>query len=365
MLTSQIVSSELENKLGNILNENIQIASNQKLNIKEYNYVVRINIKNNRSNPNSLVLKYINPLFLDEGGWLRISFLEEHLNYKFLTEIRDLFPLYPQLIGSSEGLLVLEDLGEDIYEYPSQKMEWESVATTLAMLHGATANHSLLYYNLRKSFQLEDVHHVQENQNQLFDLAIKNLKEYCEIFNIKINNYDVRLNEIKFQINNPGEFLAFIHNDLAALRQTVSKEGNCYLLDYEWATYSHALLDISILMIGKIEKNIDSKAYSLSFLNYLPNFIDTYRTKLEKIRQMRFDDQIWQISVSSALIYNTFLVIGQLLIDLKSPSQKKLTYSYTSCLNAVLSRLLSLLEDNDSHSELKEIFRQLIAKIYF
>lgn len=367
MLSDKTISPEIEDRLRKILQETIEISSSKILSFKQDIIVARLNLKNNRLNLSSLIIKYIDPLWRSNPK-SKVLFLQEYLNYKFLSELEDSFSLYPKLIGADEETLILEDLGTNTCGDISQESDWSSIARTLAMLHSALINQHPLYTKLKKSIQLFEVdtpRYSQEHYNLCFDLGVQNILEYCEIFNIETIKLEQHIKQVKYQINNPGELSSFIHSDLTGMRQLIYKQGKSYLLDFEHGKYSHIALDIAIMMVGKFELNVELDVWGLNFPDYPPNFANIYRQQLKELGVIKLDDRLWRKSFSAALIYCTFRTLGALLQKFRYLPEMSLLYSYTSNLNLLFSRLLILLEGNNSHRELKEVFQQLTTMIYF
>lgn len=202
------------------------------------------------------------------------SFLEELVCYRFLTTVRDDFALFPELYFGSDSLFILEDLGPDAHDYASAEEACEWLARTLAGFHAATAGHRRRYDSLRAEAGLAEDGRVwsQAEQTLFFRIGLDYLACFPEL-----RRFPDLMEHAVSCVNAPGPFLAFIHDDLAARRQTVSASGGLYLLDFETGKFGHCLLDVLKPILGKVERKSKLGKYFLNSPGLPVSLFETYR----------------------------------------------------------------------------------------
>ncbi|AFZ26122.1 aminoglycoside phosphotransferase [Cylindrospermum stagnale PCC 7417] len=365
---NNVLPAEIKTQLSKILGQNIQIFSCEPLNVGATYWVDRIKLEGTRQNFTSLIVKYVNPTnlnFNNEQIETKAEYIEERFNYIFLSKIRDFFPLFPKLIAEDQNLLILEDLGESEYSEPPDQSILKNLATVVAKLHAATANQYPLFQQMRKEANLDDIDrrmYSKDYYDILFATGAIQINWYCDFLNIKRQNYEILINQIQDTISNPEVFHAFIHHDLVSPRQFVYVKNQVYLIDFEHAQYSHAFLDIAKILVGSIEWNRKEEVYFINHPNFPREILDIYRLEYSKYREIEFDDKVWEMNLSSALIHSTLSVLGELF---KIPSDLKPRESIEANIKLLIDRLIYLLEGNDYHQELKEILNTLNSRIVY
>jgi len=364
---NNVLPAKIQAQLSKILEQNIQVISCEPLNSGDNIWVDRIVVTDSRENFTSLIVKYINPNLniKNEKIEIKAEYIEEQFNYIFLSKIRDSFPFFPELIGYKENLMILEDLGKSEYSEPPDLYSLKNIATVLAKLHSATANQYSLFKKTREEVNLDDIDrrlYCKDYYNFLFARGARQINWYCDLLNIKRQNYEKLINEIQDNINNPEVFHAFIHHDLVSKRQFIYVKNKVYLIDFEHGEYSHALLDIAKILVGSIEWKRKEQVYIINHPNVTKEIIDMYRIEYSKYRQIEFDDTVWKMNLSSALIHSTLSVLGELF---ELPSNFKPETSIEANIKLLINRLMYLLEGNDYHQDLKETIKNLDSRIVY
>ncbi|MFN6501333.1 MAG: hypothetical protein RMX65_030670 [Nostoc sp. DedQUE01] len=364
---NNVLPAEIKTQLSKILGQNIQVISCNPLNSGETYWVDRIKLEETRQNFTSLIVKYVNPnsKFHQEQIEVKAEYIEERFNYIFLSKIRNLFPFFPELIADDQNLLILEDLGESEYSEPPDQSILKNLATTVAQLHAATANQYPLFRQMRKEANLDGIDKRMYSKDYyaiLFATGAIQINWYCDLLNIRRQSYEILINQVQDIISNPEVFHAFIHHDLVSPRQFIYVKNQVYLIDFEYAQYSHAFLDIAKILVGSIQWNRKEQVYFINHSNFPKEILDIYRLEYSKYREIEFDDKVWEMNLSSALIHSTLSVLGELF---KIPSEWKLRESIEANIKLLIDRLIYLLEGNDYHQELKEILNTLNSRIIY
>lgn len=143
-------------------------------------------------------------------------------------------------------------------------------------------------------------------------------------------------------IRYPGVFLSFIHDDLGNARQTYNVNDQLLLLDFEYAKYSHMLLDFVKPIIGKFEINLLDGTYSWIRTNFPLQLTVEYRKQLFDFYQICFEDIEWKNALYNAFTYGTIAMIGRLCF---LEPDRNLIGTVAENIKALLHKLIELLDE--------------------
>ncbi|HAJ58330.1 MAG TPA: hypothetical protein DCP31_02870 [Cyanobacteria bacterium UBA8543] len=363
-MINSVLLRDIETVLNEFLEDETHVLAYERLNHQEDVYVARVRLAGRQNLVYSAIAKHIHPDYypVQDDYPLKPEFVEEDFNYTFLSAIQDTFDLFPRLIGRKKGLIVMEDLGE-IPQAVWDEDALNSLVVSFAKLHAATRNEYPRFQQMRQAARLDDDRrfYSANHYNKLFALGSQQLRQYCEIFQIDLSLYDEIIDCVQYAIDNPHPFFAFIHDDLVSKRQSIYIEGRQYMIDFEHGKYSHALLDICKLLVGKIEWKLKDKYYFINVPGATVTIVENYRSAWEKFCRMIVDDSVWRKSLGDVLIYSTLTVVGELFII---PSDVKPQKSVAENLKFLVERLVFLLKWNDSHQEFCLMCEQLTHRIY-
>ena len=364
VLNNPTLQQDIETMLRDVVKCDVRIVACQPLTYRNSVRVSRLRVVTPSKDVKTVIVKHIPASHypISHSEPLPPVHSEEQFAYQFLSTVRQNFNRLPQLLAYRPGIFMLEDLGTGTIKEYAQETVMESLATTLATLHTATAPRYLQYQHLRQQAGLDSdrrMYSAQE-QNDLFDIGIGLLYKYCNILGIDIAPCQPIFEQVRDEIANPGPFRAFIHDDLAAARQIVIVDDECYLIDFEMAKYGHMLMDICKPLIGKFDRKGKTDYFVLNHLDFPITFATCYRQKLEVIAGLHFPNTVWDQALSSTLIFSTFVNCGALCCV--EPPYKPLG-SFIGLFKQLLQRLLLLLKDNNSDSLLNPILDDLVTRI--
>lgn len=271
------------------------------------------------------------------------SFLEEMVNYLFLSGLHDKFTYFPKLYLHNDTLIVLQDLGPDSYEYSTMDECANRLAETLVTLHIATFGREGYHKQLRKEIGLSTVDlrvWSKDEQNIFFELGLEYMTQI-----MSIKDCEEMFLKAKHQVNNPGVFSAFIHDDLSARRQTVSDDHHLYLVDFETGKYAHCLLDIVKPILGKVERKRKLNRYFLNNPSFPWEFTEMYKKKLFSRMEGFVNESIWEDHLQSCFIYITIANIG---VALRAHELMPALTNFNDIVNEIVFRLVPILKKRDT-----------------
>ncbi|MBP8002436.1 MAG: phosphotransferase [Chloroflexi bacterium] len=308
--------------------------------------------------PFSVIVKHVPPEhYPAEPAQIAPDLRDEQLAYQFLNALPE-FDRLPHLFGQKPGLLVLEDLEPMRVNLPSDV--WlTQLADTLARLHGVCGRERTLYTRLRQEAGLGHYPGVGYPSANLwfgFLEGIRELKSWCDLLALPTPDWATLIQTARTTLQAEGPFMTLIHTELASARNAIATRHGVCLVDFEGACFGHALIDVAVAMIGRIEWQVSGQGY---FLNHLPSemtFADLYRQKWESWRGERVADEQWQKELATALIFVAGLAVGSARqADAKYAAVQPLGET----LGEILRRLTGFLDPLNCFSELSSSLRTL------
>jgi hypothetical protein len=294
---------------------------------------------------------------------------EEQVCYQFLQSVSDKYSLFAQMyVFDDRGFMILEDLSEG--EENDQHEELDVLATrlaqTFASLHLATFEHAETYANMRNAAGLPEplkdprAYSLAAHRRR-YQLGAATVKDYCNILNVALpNTYNHHIDLIEAEMENPGVFHCFVHDDLANARQVIKRNKQFYLIDFENAKYSHALLELCKPLAGKFEMLLEDGEFFYANPNFPDEFIDEYRKSLYTLGQKSFNQPQWDSTFTHALLYHCLALVGKLI---EISSERKLRKNFSFDLSSILSRHLYLLEHLETFTPIKSTLSLLLQPI--
>lgn len=276
-----------------------------------------------------------------------VEFAEELLALQFLEQCPPAQPFRAKLIaGDARGLIVLEDLGPEGHaEMRSFDELVELVSAPLALMHAATRDRMQLYLQLRTAAQLGDLdadrrRYGKPAQRMRFALG----RDYLlgRSAGRSAEQLRAELNAAEAEIESPGEFFAFSHDDLGNARQTFEMGQRLYLLDFEYAKAGHCLIDLCKPILGKFELSLDTGAYLWTNPNFPLAFAAAYRRRWQNETGLVIDDARWTSALSSAFVYHACTLVGRLM---HLEPDRRLLGTVQQNINGILFRLSEVLPD--------------------
>jgi len=290
-----------------------------------------------------------------------VEFAEEMLALQFLERCPPPEPFRAGLIAAdARGLILLEDLGPEGHaEMRSFDELAELVSAPLVIMHTATRGRMDLYLRLRTAAQLGEPdadrrRYGKPAQRVRFALGRDYLLAKSE--RESADKLQRELDAAETEIESPGEFLAFIHDDLGNARQTFEKDGRLYLLDFEYAKADHCLMDLCKPTLGKFELSLDTGVYLWTNPNFPPAFAAAYRRRFENETGVKIDDARWNHALGSAFVFHGVALIGRLM---HLEPDRQLLGSVQQNINGILYRLAEVIPA-DNYPTLKGFIERFL-----
>jgi hypothetical protein len=85
------------------------------------------------------------------------------------------------------------------------------------------------------------------------------------------------------------------------------------LLDFENARYAHALLDIAKVLVGKFERDLDTREMVYQCPGFDPSLADHYRVALTDAGGPAVDDSVFATALTDAVTYTLLVQLGHLV----------------------------------------------------
>lgn len=355
-----IPTEQLDQLITNAFGPGWRVEDSVKLNHKTEVQVFRLSLSGPAGVSKSVILKCAGPNPFT-GHYLP-DFTEEQLNYQYLEQLRPRFEHFPAHLGQQPGLLLMEDLGPDSYEFPSLEDIVNALVATLYNLHDSSCSTLHLYGQLRKNAGLgtDERRYGIAGCARMFEQGCKQLCEFAGLLGLRASALQGLLHEAGTRILNPGTFWAFVHDDLADRRQSVVVNGTIKLLDFEHGKFFHRLIDLAKLLMGKIERDNEKKAM-IYHHPHVPVHIgqvyyDRWRQNLAAPTAEEF-----LCHFAAANIFQTMLIIGR-LVELQGP---EMLYSMAGNLKMILPRLVQHLEQGtpDHFTKLRGLLVEFCQRI--
>ena len=297
------------------------------------------------------------------------EFIEEHVCYQFLHSQQEHYSLFAQQYAFDEqGFILLQDLETEIENIQEDvDVLADQIAYSLASLHLATFGKNQSYQALRQQAGLPTFENDQRAYSlaahrRRYRLGASTLKDYADIMGVTTpDTWQTYIDLIEADIENPGAFHCFLHDDLANARQVIKHNNQFYLIDFENAKFSHALLDLCKPLAGKFEMLIDSGEFFYSNPNFPINFIDSYRRNLFTLGNKNFDQAQWESAFTHTLIYHCLGLVGKLV---EISADRKLRKSFAFDLCTIISRHVFLLESFSHYTQISHVLTQLKDRVY-
>jgi Phosphotransferase enzyme family len=266
------------------------------------NLLLRCFIESIDGLPSSFILKKVeaevyNPN--DAESWDTQRFFNDWVGSQFLSGISGAVQHSPHFYGGDRhlGFILLEDVShgdslvESLLGNDRGRAEWALLqyATCLGQLHrvtiGRAAEFETLYSVIAPGIKLTTM-----------KVGIEKHRVRLEKLGIKIDSdWQQDMEAIAETLNNPGDFLAYIHTD--ACPDNVLDNGKVLrLIDFETGRFGHALIDAAY---GRM------MFPSCWCANRLPHTVvqqmeNTYRTILSQRCAVAADDQIFESALAHA-----------------------------------------------------------------
>lgn len=367
--TSQKIMSDLQDCLSRLWGDDLRVCTYEPLS-ERISCVARVHLEGSHAQAPTIIVKHM-PLNLypaQRPENIPQELYEEAVCYQFFQQ-ETRFTLAAQLYAFDErGFMLLQDLGtEGIGEEESLEVLSARLAHTFSSLHLATFNKGDRYQKLRDKAGLpkplnDPRAYSLSAHRRRFRLGAATIKDYSNIMGLSIPaSFSQYIDLIEAEIENPGIFLCFVHDDMANARQVIKRNHQFYLIDFENAKYSHALLDLCKPLAGKFEMLLEDGDFFYANPNFPVGFIDDYRLELFNLGEKTFKQTQWDSAFTHALLYHCLALVGKLI---EISSQRKLRKDFAFDLCTILSRHLLLLSHFDTFTPLRSLLDDLLAKIY-
>ncbi|WP_183573688.1 hypothetical protein HDF18_08065 [Mucilaginibacter sp. X5P1] len=338
-----------------------QIADCAKLNHKMEIQVMRLTLQHHEcSEIKTAILKFYDPTIFS-SNFSPPDFLEEQVNYQYLERLRPRFNRFPAIYGYAEQMFLMEDLGPDTYSFESLDHIIDTLADTLYNLHQASRGTRDMYEQVRTEAGLSaDIRRYSpEGCAAIFQKGCSKLLEFFSLIGLEERP---QLERLLLQAQNlvltPSTFWSFVHDDLADRRQSVVLDGRVILVDFEHGKFFHSLIDLSKLLIGKIERDNDKKAMIYHHANVPTEIGQAYYNKwLNAGNAPPYAD--FQLNFDAANIFQTMLIIGR-LSELQGA---EMFYSLAGNIKMILPRLTHHLKGSVYFSELTILLDKFCTRI--
>lgn len=276
-----------------------------------------------------------------------VEFAHELLAQRFLEECPPPRPFRPRLLAwEADGFFVLEDLG-DVQHAEMRTFGWVTrrLARALAAQHTATRGREARWLELRREMGLGGPEADRRRyggpaQAWRFDEGRAFLARAARSRGVPPPD-DGELDEARALVTAcEGPLRAFLHEDLGNARQTFEVGDELFLLDYEYARWGPAPLDLCKAMLGKFELSLDDGVYLWSVPGFEPDLAAEYRAALAESGGPVVDDSTWDRSVALALAFHAVTLAGRLA---HLEPDRRLVGTVPQNVNGILLRLHQLL----------------------
>lgn len=336
-----------------------QVTGLEKLNNGHDVLVYRVILMSDDGIESSVIVKGVSPDCVDEKrAEGEAKFNLEKANYLFLDSQCG-FDRYPKILAFEETVFIVEDLGKDAHDYPSEMLMQEEVAKTLTQLHLSTRNKHFSYQQLTLPILQNTACEIQYGETQCSEFFNQGKQYLLARLNSERREVQLQcdLQKVQQAIESIAEdsaevttdakkekaesYLGLIHCDSHSRRQSVHlAEGKMCLLDFEQARYSHVLLDVAILLLGKFDWDRQASVYFLNNPFYSKTFISVYK-RCREAAAGASSTLSWNDEMDAALIYVCIMNIGILnYLSQSFPSvlsQEEWLYRMSQQLLALLS----------------------------
>jgi hypothetical protein len=361
LLLPELLKDEATGLVSTWLDEGWAIVDAVKLNLKREIQVMRLTLQHKgQEGTQTAILKFFDPeLFIP--GFVPPDFLEEKVNYQYLQQLRPSFNRFPSIYGSSETMLLMEDLGPDTYVFKSPDSILNALAGTMCNLHTASRDSKSLYESLRLQADLgADIRRYSpEGCARIFRLGCTKLLEFFSFVGLQekplLEQFLLQAGDL---VLTPGPFWSFVHDDLADRRQSVIIEGTVVLLDFEHGKFFHSLIDLSKLLVGKVEWDHSKNAMIYHHPNIPTELASVYYDHWQQTGNAP-SRKVFQKHVDAANIFQTMLLVGRL----SELPGTEVFYSMAGTIKMILPRLCYHLKDSKHFSELPVLLHKFCARI--
>jgi hypothetical protein len=255
-----LVVAAAERVLSTVVDHSIQLTQVEFISERgRRNLLLRCHCPSDTGLPPSLVIKKVNANSYhpdDTNSWDTLRFLRDWIGAQFLSTISDQYSHSPRFYGGdrTSGLIILEDiphharlveslLGGDRASTDSSVRNQAGrallqYAACLAQLHVDTLGRAAEFEALAKEIApkalfLRESVDIPEQQRLLNKLGIQ-----------PESNWLHDLNMINETLNDPGDFLAYVHAD-ACPDNVLDTGKGLRLIDFETGHFGHAFIDIA------------------------------------------------------------------------------------------------------------------------
>lgn len=319
----------------------------------------RIHISNGHEGNATLILKCLNLTNRNrlQKKFAQLDFIKEVTTYEFLSQINPKFPYVPQLLASQIGtpsFLILEDLGANTHASPLEleRVQME-IGECLAKFHITCQPHIDDFIRLFQQRKQK----INIEERQLVDLGrgITVIKDFFKFKSLELSpTFFAGLEAIKRLMEHRSPFFTLTHYDLVRKRQTVRKNNQFYLIDFEKVVTGNALLDVARLLVDKVEFIGKNRRFHLFSSGFSTTFVESHRYHFEKESPTGIDAHLWEESLSAALVYTTIMEIGRI---------KKFMDKECLFLCAPIDYYLKLINDLDKYMSQYGAFGFMVAEL--
>jgi hypothetical protein len=272
--------------------------------------------------PASVVVKHVPAE--QYGAWHRDSwrpeFLEEAAAYAMLSRPDVPFADRPRLFGvHPNGVLVIEDLGSEPDPLLPLDVVAPRLALVLARLHAATIGRGPLLDAERERLGLRVAGADARYDGTTAAVRRRStggdlLADWATALGVA-DSATVRalLAPVVAAVEVAGPWHAVIHDDIANHRQCPTRDGRLVLLDFENARYAHALLDVAKVVVGKFERDLDTREMVHQCPGFNSALADQYRVALADAGGPAVDDDAFATALTDAVTYTMLVQLGHLV----------------------------------------------------
>lgn len=250
---------------------------------------------------------------LDHSNEWSAQFCCEMRAYQFFAQISPALNMVPKLLGKRSDALLITDLGvslKDVKKDPGPY--FDHLARAFAKLHMQAAARL-------DQFEPPLPQHVglrfdREIIKEFFQAGAEFLRSRYELRCVRNQSDALEAAILRAQttIETPGPFTTLIHADIGAARQLTMQENEIAFMDFEHARIDHALLDLAVPVLGKIEQNLATMQLVWTGQSFDLSLCTAYRRARQDLGGYVGPDTEWQRNCSAALVYHALVFIGEL-----------------------------------------------------
>ncbi|MFN8372359.1 MAG: phosphotransferase [Anaerolineae bacterium] len=263
---------------------------------------------------NSVIIKQLRLDDVPEArhSWYQQRFFNEWASLQFINTLPGAFSARWMAGDSDARMLIVEDLGDhpsiqDLlfsHDTSSARLALTAYARTLGQLQAASIGHESHFRELRSA--LGAVTPLSDGNIDVRKL-LPALHEFCAALNIiPVAGFDDEVLAVGAAIHGDSPFRALCHCDAGMHNVLWRDDGQVRLVDFEFAQYQHALVDIVCARMT-YPPAYHGRALPLALVREIEN---AYRAELANVLPAAADDALFEAALMHACAHWVLSEVG-------------------------------------------------------